>query len=67
MKHTNPHCTDGVRLPSQIVLRVPAALRDRIETAAEAEGRPMANMIRRILEGWASSQHRPPTEAQHHA
>jgi hypothetical protein len=49
------------------VLRVPSTLRDRIETAAEAEGRPMANMIRRILEGWASSQHRPPTEAQHHA
>jgi hypothetical protein len=64
MKHiTKPHYTGGARLHSQIVLRVPSTLRDRIETAAEAEGRPLANMVRRILESWATD-HRRPMEAQ---
>jgi predicted DNA-binding protein len=48
-------------LNEQIVLRVPSALRDRIETAAEAEGRTLANMTRRILESWALD--RQPTTA----
>jgi hypothetical protein len=57
MKHTKPSRTDGARLHSQIVLRVPATLRNRIETAAEAEGRPLANMARRILEKWVADHH----------
>jgi hypothetical protein len=44
-------------LNEQIVLRVPSALRDRIETAAEAEGRTLANMARRILEKWVADHH----------
>jgi predicted DNA-binding protein len=34
----------------QIVLRLPAELRDKIEHVAQAEGRSLANMTRRLLE-----------------
>jgi hypothetical protein len=50
MKHEKPNCTE------QIVLRMPPALRDQIETAAAEEGRTLANMTRRILQGWASTR-----------
>lgn len=46
MKHEQ--CTE------QIVVRVPPALRDKIEAAAAAEGRTLANMTRRVLERWAA-------------
>jgi predicted HicB family RNase H-like nuclease len=36
--------------PAQIMLRVPPALRDKIEERAAAEGRSLANMARRLLE-----------------
>jgi predicted DNA-binding protein len=39
-----------------IMLRLPATLRDRIETAASKEGRSMANMARRIIENWAERE-----------
>jgi predicted DNA-binding protein len=42
MKHE--HCSE------QIVVRVPPALRDRLEHRAAAEGRTLANLTRRILE-----------------
>jgi predicted HicB family RNase H-like nuclease len=48
MKHEP--CTE------QIVVRVPPALRDEIETAAAAEGRSMGNMARRVLERWAADR-----------
>jgi predicted DNA-binding protein len=48
MKHDRPVCTE------QIVLRMPPELRDKIESAASAEGRTLANMTRRILERWAA-------------
>jgi len=38
----------------QLVLRVPSALRDKIEHSAANEGRSLANMTRRILERWAA-------------
>jgi predicted HicB family RNase H-like nuclease len=38
----------------QIVLRLPPALRDKIEHAAAAEGRSLANLTRRVLEQWAA-------------
>ena len=44
MKHQHPTCDQ------QIVLRLPAELRDRIETVAASEGRSLANMTRRLLE-----------------
>jgi hypothetical protein len=60
MKHAKPSCAE------QIVLRVPTASRDAIETTAAAEGRSMANMTRRILEHWALDR-RPTKEAPRHA
>jgi predicted DNA-binding protein len=50
MKHERLICSE------QIVLRLPPPLRDRIEEAASAEGRSLANMTRRILESWAAEQ-----------
>jgi hypothetical protein len=40
----------------QIVLRLPPALRDKIEHSAASEGRSLANMTRRILEHWAAER-----------
>jgi len=40
----------------QIVLRLPPALRDKIEHSATNEGRSLANMTRRILEHWAAER-----------
>ena len=48
MKHEQ--CTE------QIVVRVPSALRDEIETAAAAEGRSLGNMTRRIIERWIADR-----------
>jgi Arc-like DNA binding domain len=50
MKHIRPNCDE------QIVLRMPSALRDQIESAAAAEGRTLANMTRRVLERWAAER-----------
>jgi predicted HicB family RNase H-like nuclease len=58
MKAESPHLT------AQLVLRVPPPLRDRLKSAAEAEGRSLTNLTRRILERWASEQ---PSEAVRHA
>jgi hypothetical protein len=44
MKHEHEQCSE------QIVVRVPPTLRDRLEAAAAAEGRSLANMARRLLE-----------------
>ena len=46
MKHENRKS----EYPAQIMLRLPPALRDKIEHRAEAEGRSLANMARRLLE-----------------
>jgi predicted DNA-binding protein len=39
-----------------ISLRLPAPLREQIEQQAAAESRTLANMTRRILEGWAAAR-----------
>jgi predicted DNA-binding protein len=44
MKTTHPPCDE------QIVLRLPAELRDKIEHVAASEGRSLANMTRRLLQ-----------------
>ena len=41
---------------SKIALRVEPELRDRLEAAAELDRRPMANLIRAVLEDWIDSQ-----------
>jgi predicted HicB family RNase H-like nuclease len=40
----------------QIIVRMPSEVRDEIERKAEAEGRSLGNMTRRILERALSSE-----------
>jgi predicted HicB family RNase H-like nuclease len=40
----------------QIIVRMPSELRDEIERKAEAEGRSLGNMTRRILEHALASE-----------
>jgi hypothetical protein len=50
MRHERVSCDE------KILVRLPSALRDQIESAAAAEGRTLANMTRRVLERWAAER-----------
>jgi hypothetical protein len=50
MKYERPTCDE------RIVLRVPAALRDRLEVAAAEERRTLADLTRIVLMDWIAAQ-----------
>jgi hypothetical protein len=43
-----------VHFEEQIVLRVAKPLRDELEAAAQADGRPLSNQIRKVLTDYAA-------------
>jgi hypothetical protein len=44
------------KLEEQIVVRIAKPLRDELESAAQADGRPLSNQVRKILVDFATSR-----------
>jgi hypothetical protein len=44
------------KLEEQIVVRIAKPLRDELESAARADGRPLSNQVRKILIDFATSR-----------
>jgi predicted DNA-binding protein len=42
----------STRFSEHVVIRMPAELRQQIEAAAEAEARPISNLVRLALADW---------------